>query len=398
MRIDLVNTLCDLVRLPSVNPMGRPVTGDIYFEHRVTDYLQELFQKLGVPWQRQRVQPLRENIVARLDGAVPPEKGGKLLMIEAHQDTVPVDGMIIPPWTPEVRDGRVWGRGACDIKGGMAAMLWAFSRLIEERPAGMPTVIMACSVNEEHGFYGARELAELWSKPQSGHNLLSRMPDAVVVAEPTLLNVVVAHKGTVRWRCRTSGRAAHSSRPEQGDNAIYHMARVASALEKYAKTEVTQLTRHRLVGTPTLSVGLISGGISVNTVPDDCFIEIDRRVVPGENPHEARARVIDYVNSQVPAGTPVTHEDPFIAGSGLSDDKNGELAVRLGAIAKRYGGGEPQGVPYGTNAPAYAAAGAPTVVFGPGSIDQAHTRDEWVAVDQLEMAGQALYEFCRTYA
>ncbi len=397
MGLDLVATLCDLVRLPSVNPMGRPVTGDIYFEHRVTDYLQELFQQLGVPWHRQAVAPQRENIVARFDGAVPVEKGGPLLMLEAHQDTVPVDGMTIPPWTPTLRDGRIYGRGSCDIKGGMASMLWAFARLIDERPADMPTVLMACSVNEEHGFYGARELAELWKSPSAG-DLIPRIPDAVIVAEPTLLNVVVAHKGTVRWRCRTTGRAAHSSRPEQGENAIYHMARVLAALEAYAREETPRLTRHRLVGTPTLSVGVIAGGISVNTVPDDCYVEIDRRVVPGEDPYEARAKVIDYIAARVPSGTPVKHEDPFIAGRGLADDANGGLAERLGAVAKPYGGGLPQGVPYGTNAPAYAAAGAPTVVFGPGSIDQAHTCDEWVEVAQLEAAGQILFDFARTFA
>ncbi len=396
MGIDLVATLSDLVRLPSVNPMGRPVSGDIYFEHRMTEYLQELFQKLGVPWTRQAVAPLRENIVARLDGDSSPERGGPLLMLEAHQDTVPVDGMTIPPFTPTMADGKLYGRGSCDIKGGMASMLWAFAKLAEERPSNRPTVLMACSVNEEHGFYGARELAQLWQQPVAGA-VVPRRPDAVIVAEPTLLNVVVAHKGTVRWRCRTSGRAAHSSRPELGDNAIYHMARVLRALEVYARDEAPALTRHRLVGHPTLSVGVVSGGISVNTVPDDCYIEIDRRVVPGENPHEARAKVIAYVAANTPPGTPIVHEDPFIAGGGLSDDANGELAERLGAVAKPYGGGLPQGVPYGTNAPAYAAAGAPTVVFGPGSIDQAHTKDEWVEIAQLHSAGEILFDFARRF-
>lgn len=204
MGIDLVATLSDLVRLPSVNPMGRPVSGDIYFEHRMTEYLQELFQQLGVPWTRQAVAPQRENIVARLDGDTSPERGGPLLMLEAHQDTVPVDGMTIPPFTPTITEGKLYGRGSCDIKGGMASMLWAFAKLAEERPANRPTVLMACSVNEEHGFYGARELAQLWQHPELGA-VIPRRPDAVIVAEPTLLNVVVAHKGTVRWRCRTSG-------------------------------------------------------------------------------------------------------------------------------------------------------------------------------------------------
>jgi acetylornithine deacetylase len=100
MPLDVIDTLCDLVRLPSVNPMGRDVSGDEYFEHQVTDYLERVFERLGVPWRRQTVEPRRDNIVARLDGDVPAKDGGALLMFEAHQDTVPVDGMTIPPWTP----------------------------------------------------------------------------------------------------------------------------------------------------------------------------------------------------------------------------------------------------------------------------------------------------------
>lgn len=397
MAIDLVATLCDLVRLPSVNPMGRPLSGDIYLEHRVTAYLESLFNRLGVRWERQTVQPQRDNIIARLDGAIPPERGGPLLMLEAHQDTVPVDGMIIPPWDGSIRDGKVWGRGACDIKGGMAAMLWAFSRLLEMPAQERPTVIMACSVNEEHGFYGARELAQLWSDPQHRSSLFPRQPDAVIVAEPTLLQVVVAHKGTVRWRIRTTGRAAHSSRPQQGDNAVYRMAKVLDLLERYAAEEVGALASHRLVGNPTLSVGIIAGGISVNTVPDDCYIEIDRRVVPGENALAARQHVIDYLERHLPPGSPLTHEAPQTAGSGLNDDNNSALAARLGAVARHYGGGESIGVAYGTNAPAYAATGVPTVVFGPGSIDQAHTRDEWVEIDQLLKGGDAILQFASEF-
>src|SRR5207249_11663727 len=122
-------------------------------------------------------------------------------LFEAHQDTVPVDGMTIPPWTPDVRDGRIYGRGSTDIKGGMAAMLAALSRLAIERPPNMPTIVLACTVNEEHGFTGATHLTKLWTG--GGSKLMPRAPDAAVVAEPTLLNVVVAHKGVVRWRCHT---------------------------------------------------------------------------------------------------------------------------------------------------------------------------------------------------
>ncbi|MCH7729117.1 MAG: M20/M25/M40 family metallo-hydrolase, partial [Planctomycetes bacterium] len=294
--LTVVETLQDLVRIPSVNPMGRDLSGSEFYETRMTDHLEGLFGRLGLPHERQEVAELRSNIIARLDGSTRPEEGGELLMFEAHQDTVPVDGMTIEPWSGDLRDGRVYGRGACDIKGGMACMLAAISRLAEQRPGGMPTIVMACSVNEEHGYSGATELAKLWSHGQSA--ILPRRPDAIVVAEPTMLDVVVAHKGVVRWRCRTHGRACHSSQPELGDNAIYRMSRVIAALEKYAREICPTLGHHPLLRTPTLSIGTIVGGISVNTVPDESSIEIDRRLLPDENPDEAYRHIVEYISRE----------------------------------------------------------------------------------------------------
>ena len=390
MALDVVETLCSLVATPSVNPMGRDVSGDEFYEYRMTDRLEGIFRELGLPFERQQIAPKRCNIFARLE-ASEQHGSGQVLAFEAHQDTVPVDGMTIPPWEPTVRDGRVYGRGSCDIKGGMAAMLAAVSRLAEDRPAGMPTIIMACSVNEEHGFSGASDMAALWASGDS--QLVPRKPDAVIVAEPTLLNVVVAHKGVSRWRIHTGGRACHSSSPHLGDNAIYHMARVLSHLEEYARDVAPTLGKHRLLGGPTISVGMIGGGISVNTVPDDCFIEIDRRVLPGENPLTARQHVIDYLAAKLDKSVPITHENPFIASGGLADDNNQELAAAVSRIASGYGSpGERIGVPYGTDAPAFNAIQCPTIVFGPGSIEQAHTNDEWLAIEQLKTAAEIYYQ------
>ncbi len=142
---------------------GATVSGPEYFEYRLTDYLEQLFARLGIPTWRQPIAEKRDNLLARLDGDPPLESGGTLVLLEAHQDTVPVDGMSIPPFDPQVREGRLYGRGSCDIKGGMATMLAALVRLAEKRPAPRPTVIMACTVNEEHGFTGATGLCELWS-------------------------------------------------------------------------------------------------------------------------------------------------------------------------------------------------------------------------------------------
>ena len=171
MNLDVVQVLSDLVRIPSVNPMGRPVSGDIYYEHRVTGHLESLFRSLGLPVERHTVAPLRENIITRVDGDVPPERGGKIVMLEAHQDTVPVEGMTIEPFTPKITGNRLYGRGSCDIKGGMSAMIAAVARLAKEKPAGRPTVILACTINEEHGFTGATHWAATYSgkRPDSGH-------------------------------------------------------------------------------------------------------------------------------------------------------------------------------------------------------------------------------------
>lgn len=413
MSLDVVELLADLVRIPSVNPMGRAASGEIYYEHRVTHHLQELFTKLGLAWERHTVAPLRDNIIVRVDGAKTPEQGGPILMFEAHQDTVPIDGMTIDPFAAQVKEGRLYGRGACDIKGGLAAMIAAVARLAAEKPKGRPTVVLACTVNEEHGFTGATHWAQTYSgepaKSKRGGKagavvrsaLMPRPASGCIVAEPTKLNVVVAHKGAVRWRLHTTGVATHSSQPHLGDNAIYHLGRVLQVLEQYARDVVPTLGSHPLVGHPTLSVGLVSGGISVNTVPDRATIEIDRRVLPGEDPQAAFDHAVEFVNARLTAGTPVIHEPPFMFTRGLPDDNNGEFAERLCASIREHlppggTGGNVIGVPFGTDAPHYAATGTPTVVFGPGSIDQAHTADEWLDLDQLRLASEILFDFAAT--
>ncbi|HKD35267.1 MAG TPA: M20/M25/M40 family metallo-hydrolase, partial [Pirellulales bacterium] len=225
--------------------------------------------------------------------------------------------------------------------------------------------------------------------------IFPRPPDAAIVAEPTRLQVVVAHKGVVRWRCHAHGRAAHSSRPEAGDNAIYRIARIVSTLKRYHEEVLIDASAHPLCGRPTLSVGTISGGISVNTVPDRATIEIDRRLAPGEEPDDAYRHVIDYLAVAMhdpDAVRHITHEPPFMQSFGLSDAANREIAERLLAAVRSVGGEASQiGVPFGTDAAAIARTGVPSVVFGPGSIEQAHTADEWISLSEVEQAAEILY-------
>jgi len=368
--------LQELVRLPSVNPMGRAVAGPTFLETRIADFLDQYLRSLNVAVERQVVLPGRDNITATFTS--PGAK--RTLVFEAHQDTVPVDAMTIDPFGGEVRGGRLYGRGACDVKGGMASMLAAFARLARERPAGAANVVMACAVDEEHTFLGVQRLVR------------GLKADAAVVAEPTQLKIVHAHKGVVRWLLTTPGRSCHSSRPELGENAIYRMGRLLGPTQRYAEA-LRRGPGDALLGPPSLSVGRIEGGLSVNTVPDFCRIEIDRRLVPGEDPNAAANHFESHLRNEVGPDVPFTCEPPWLHCPALPDQRDTEVARQLhAAISTINGTCEFEAVPYGTDASTLAQAGIPSVVFGPGDIAQAHTADEWIELAQVERAAEILFQ------
>ena len=275
--------LSDLVAIPSVNPMGRPLSGPGFLEAGMSDYLERWFRELGAPFERQTIAPGRDNLLARYDAP----DARRTLLFDAHQDTVPTDGMTIPPFVPEIAAGRLYGRGACDIKGGMAAMLVAFARLVRERPKGSASVLMACTVDEEFTHTGSTRLA---TTPHGA--------DLAIVAEPTRLDLIHCHKGAIRWKIRARGVACHSATPHLGVNAIYRMAPVLAALAEHAE-ELARATPHPVLGSPSLSVGRIEGGLSVNVVPDWCEIEVDRRIIPGEVPGECIGRVERFLRARL---------------------------------------------------------------------------------------------------
>ena len=399
-----------LVRIPSVNPAFLTSETSPPGESKVTDFLQDFFENRDWPWLRQTVHPGRENIVAvcRASGAAALQRP---VLWEVHQDTVGVAGMKIDPFAATESEGRIWGRGACDVKGGMATMLTALARVEAEGAALQRTVVLAMAINEECGFTGIKSLCRLWgteeeaaaeaenlSGPLSLAELRELRPARAIVAEPTMLDVVVAHKGSVRWRCHTHGRAAHTSRPEQGCNAISAMVRVVQAIEKYHDEVLSRRPAHALCGGPTVCVSTIQGGSGVNTVPHHTVIDIDRRLVPGETAAEAYRELVDYVTAQTvtaqTAGSEATieHQPPANPSVGLSDADNRDWGETIAGAVRALG--EPSGligVPFGTDAWALDNIGIPTVVFGPGSIDQAHTDDEWIDIGQLERATEVFF-------
>jgi acetylornithine deacetylase len=382
--------------------MGRDVSGPEYLEGRVTEYLVQRFAAAGLPCLRQKVSPGRDNVVARLEATVP---DAPVILWDAHQDTVPADGMTIEPFTPAVHDGRLFGRGACDVKGGMAAMLVALDRLRDSDAARHATVLFAATVNEEFGFSGAKAVARLWGEATAdaaigdaaAREFVGPRPAAAIIAEPTELDIVTQHKGAVRWRIRVRGRACHSSFPERGENAIYPAGRVILAIESLAQELLARNPGHPC-GPPTLSLGTIHGGSGVNLVPDLVVLEVERRVLPGESPTAARHEVIERI-AAVSGQASVEHDEPFLESGGMSAEhpRAAALAEWLAAAATSQGTAPRQAAArYGTNASVYAAAGVPCVVYGPGSIAQAHTVDEWIEVSQVEAAAAALTAFVQS--
>lgn len=383
----MTDTLAALVRRASVNPMGRQVSGPHYLETRVSEYLMQRFTAAGLPCFRHQVSPGRCNVYARLDATLP---GAPVILWDAHQDTVPVDGMTIAPFTPVVQDGKLYGRGACDVKGGMTAMLEALEHLRSSEAPRYATILFAATINEEFGFSGAKALSSLWGTSASASPLkqfVGSVPDAAIVAEPTELNIITQHKGAVRWQVRIHGTASHSSFPEHGKNAIYRAGHVILAVESLA-ADLTSKNKDNPCGPPTVSIGTVQGGVGVNLVPDLVVLEIERRVLPEEIPSEARADVVDRIRSEYddPA---VEHITPFLESGGLShQNPDSKCVTESLSSAARLVGYSPQccAARYGTNASIYASVGIPSVVFGPGSIDQAHTADEWIELKQIDQA------------
>ena len=376
----LPQLLAGLVQLPSVNPMGRTdLDPSILYESRVTAFLEGQLRELGCPVRRQRVADGRDNLVATY---TPPHPAPFHVMFEAHQDTVPVDGMIVESFGARIEGGRLYGRGACDVKAGGAVMLAAFARLVREKPAGSAAVTLAFTVDEEHGGVGVQELMNAGVRA-----------DYAVVAEPTLLNIVNAHKGVARWALETTGRACHSSRPDQGVNAVYRMARLLSGVEEYAR-KLQERPADPVLGARTISVGRVTGGVSPNTVPDFCRADVDRRLLPGETYDSATADLDAFLRALPGVDFPFTLERGSAGCLPLSPELSGELVARLGAVIDSVVGTHTvHPVPFGTDAATVAAAGVPAVVFGPGDIAQAHTKDEWIDLAQLEPAAEILFRF-----
>ena len=314
---------------------------------------------------------------------------GSWLLLESHLDTVAVEGMTIPPFDPGTEADRIWGRGSCDTKASGACMLWALHEAVQAGALANSTALLF-SVDEEVGKSGIHAFA------QEQLPLLDWRPALALVGEPTLLAPVIAHNGAVRWKLQVRGIPAHSSNPARGRSAISDMLAVVAELEENYIPALS--ASHPLTGSAQCSINQIHGGRQANMIPDFCEIVIDRRLVPGEDPQSILPAVevhLDRVRARRPglqlAVADVLYDPP------LNPAASNALSSFLAPALQEVGAAQqPVGMPYGTDAANLAEVGIPSVVIGPGDIAQAHTVDEWIAVEQVHRAHQFLARVLRT--
>ena len=301
------------------------------------------------------------------------------LLFESHLDTVSLEGMTIDPLAAKIEEGRMYGRGACDTKASGAAMLWALKCYAAESDKPNNVAILY-SLDEEILKRGIRSFAE------RDLSDLGWKPSGVVVGEPTELAPVVAHNGAVRWKIRTEGIAAHSSKPSNGRSAISMMVKVIDLLESSYIPSLS--ATHPLTGKAECSINQIQGGEQINIIPERCEIAVDRRTVPGEDPEKVLPSVELLLDSlrQEDRNLKVYQDEPFIIDIALNPKGGEAFAGYVQGVLKSMDlPTEVAGVAYGTDGSTLSEAGVPTVVIGPGDIAQAHTADEWIDLEQLKL-------------
>ena len=370
-----VRLLQDLIALPSVNPafFSDP---QLHGEHRVAAFLESAARRQGLEVESQTVVPGRSNLLVRLS---PRGEVRHRVLLAPHMDTVGEPAYELQ-LKPVVRDGRIYGRGACDTKGSVAAFFQSLLNVAASGPRPNHTEILFVGlIDEENMQLGSRHFAQHGPKG-----------DLAVVGEPTGLEIVSAHKGDVWLRLRATGRSAHGATPHRGKNAVTAMARIVLALETEYAAELAARPAHPRLGRPTVNVGRIDGGRQPNIVPAECTIDIDRRTLPGETEAGVRREIITLLRRH---GLKASYDNLRTSPcEPLETCPDLPLVRSLTRAARRKG---TRGVHYFTDAAPLAAGGTPSVVFGPGDIAQAHTEREWLAISQLEKSIQILERFLR---
>ncbi len=367
---ECLKLLKDLVAIPSVNPVyGGP--GEPDMEVFVGDFL----RSNGIEFQVQEVLPGRNNLFARIGPADLPA-----VLVEAHMDTVGVAGWLEgSPYDLVEKDGKYFGRGSCDTKSSLAVFMRLAQTLAKQKTSMKHALVFAATVDEESQQLGAEKLAE----QIEGLNIVG-----AITGEPTRSALITKHKGACRYTIEARGKAAHGSTPELGENAIYKIARIVEKLERYADLLSTEEGRS-FIEKGSLSVGKVAGGIGFNIVPDSCVVDVDRRLGITETMEGAREAIVTIAQTETE-----TEVSTFLERPALNTDNDNWFPQALAESAEKAGvKTEFKEVAFMTNGVAYAAAGIPTVVFGPGDIEQAHKADEYIEAGEMEKSLAILENF-----
>lgn len=376
----LIPLLQALIRIPSPNPSGD--TRDI------AAFIAKTMQAAGcrVETPAPPTKPEAVSIIATTG------QGDPVVMLHAHIDTVPIAAnearkWHVDPYAAVIEDGRVYGKGAVDDKAPLAAMMRVLLELAPCADQLQGTLVLVAAAEEETGGQlGTRWLAD------HGHLPIC---DFIVVGEQTHNRVASAHKGVLRATVRTTGRAVHATNPDRGINAISAMAKAVLTFENYHRQLAQRV--HPIVGVPTCNVGVIHGGSTANAVPDSCLIEIDRRMVPGEDPAEVQREMEAIVAGLDVAPAEITIGD-FIVSTWFHSTTESALTQQFLACVQEELGAHPGPIGYlpGSDAKHLTSCTREEmIIFGPGSYEVAHAYDEYVEIDELQSTARILRKFVR---
>jgi acetylornithine deacetylase/succinyl-diaminopimelate desuccinylase-like protein len=305
-------------------------------------------------------------------------------MLCGHTDTVGVTGMP-RPFSPDIRDGKLFGRGSQDMKGGVAAMVGVARSLVESGGLDRGRLVIAAVADEEHSSLGADELVKTWRA------------DAAVVTEPTGLDVAVAHKGFQWIAVETRGRAAHGSRPGDGRDAIMRMGRVLSRLERLEK-RLRYGASHDLLGTASLHASIIDGGEELSSYPARASLQFERRTLPDEPADVGLTEIVTILDELRREDTEFEADARMVFGREAYEiDPSSPLPEALVQAASRVGGRSRRvGMTFWTDAAILGSAGIPTVLFGPGGAGL-HSTEEYVLIEDVCHCRDALVELARAF-
>jgi acetylornithine deacetylase len=365
--------VAELVAIDSVNPALVPGGAG---EEEVAAFVARWLTEAGLEVEVVQAGIGRPSVVGTAGG----RGGGRSLMLCGHIDTVGVDGMR-EPHVPHVRDGRLYGRGGYDMKAGVAACMLAAAAVVDAGLAG--DVIVAAVADEEHASVGVQAVLERFRA------------DACVVAEPTGLEIVVAHKGFAWWEIEANGRAAHGSRPDIGVDAIAALGPVLVGVSKLERSLAAR--RHELLGSGSVHASLIAGGQELSSYPDRCVLGIERRTLPGETAEQLDAELAVLVGDPE-AGRAELRGRTTLVRAPFAVDPSEPIVALLRERATAHLGREPrvQGHSAWMDAAFTSAAGIPTVVFGPAGAG-AHEVEEWVDLASVRDCAEVLRATASAY-